>query len=45
MYVLLQSKYKISFIKFDVPIATFKNLLKMAVSEEHLNKTDIQKVD
>ena len=28
------------FIKFDVAIATFENLLNMAVLEERLNKTD-----
>ena len=33
-----------SFIKFDVAITTFKNLLKMVVLEERLNKTDIEKV-
>ena len=33
-----------SFIKSDVPIATFKNLLNMAVLEECLNKTDKEKV-
>ena len=33
-----------SFTKFDVAIATFKNLLNMAVLEEHLNKTDREKV-
>ena len=33
-----------SFIKFDVAIATFKNLLIMEVLEERLNKTDIEKV-
>ena len=33
-----------SFIKFDVAIATFKNLLKMAVLKERLNKTDMEKV-
>ena len=32
------------FIKFDVAIATFKNLLKMAVLKERLNKTDMGKV-
>ena len=34
-----------SFIKPDVAIATFKNLLNMAVLEEHLNKANIEKVD
>ena len=34
---------KTSSIKFDVPIAIFKNLLNMAVLEECLNKTDIEK--
>ena len=33
-----------SFIKFDVAISVFKNLLDMAVIEEHLNKTDIENV-
>ena len=33
-----------SFIKFDVAIAPFNNLLKMVVLEERLNKTDIKKV-
>ena len=33
-----------SFIKFDVAIATFKNLLNFAVLEEHLNKMDLEKV-
>ena len=33
-----------SFRKFDVAVATFKNLLKMAVLEDRLNKTDIEKV-
>ena len=28
-----------SFIKFDVAIATFKNLVKIAVLKERLNKT------
>ena len=32
-----------SFIKFDVAIATFKNLLKMAVLKERLNKMDMKK--
>ena len=32
------------FIKFDVAIATFKNLLTMAVLKERLNKTDMEKV-
>ena len=35
---------QILFIKFDVAIASFKNLLNMAVLEERLNKTDIEKV-
>ena len=30
--------------KFNVAIATFKNLLNMAVLEEYLNKTDKEKV-
>ena len=29
----------------DVAIATFKNLLNIAVLEERLNKTDIEKAD
>ena len=33
-----------SFIKFDVATATFKNLLNMAVLEECLNKTGIEKL-
>ena len=33
-----------SFIKFDAAIATFKNLLNLAVLEERLNKMDIEKV-
>ena len=33
-----------SFIKFDVPIATLENLLKMAVINKLLNKTDMEKV-
>ena len=33
-----------SFIKFDVAIATFKNLLNMGVLEERLDKTDIEKI-
>ena len=32
------------FITFNVAIATFKNLLNMAILEERLNKTDIEKV-
>ena len=35
---------KTSFIKYGIAIATFKNLLNMAVLEEHLNETDIEKV-
>ena len=34
---------QILFIKFDVAIATFKNLLKMVVLKERLNKTDMEK--
>ena len=30
--------------KFDVTIATFKNLLEMAVLKERLNKTDMEQV-
>ena len=33
-----------SFLKFDVAVANFKNLLNMAVLEKRLNKTDIEKV-
>ena len=33
-----------SFIKFDVAIATLENLLKMAVLNKRLNKTDMEKV-
>ena len=33
-----------SFTKFDVAIATFKNLLKMEVLKEPLNKTDMEKL-
>ena len=33
-----------SFITFDVTIANFKNLLDMAVLEERLYKTGIEKV-
>ena len=29
---------------YDVAIATFKNLLNMVFTEEHLNKADIEKV-
>ena len=32
-------------VKFEVAIATLKNLLKIAVLKEHLNKTDMEKVD
>ena len=32
------------FINFDVVIGTFKNLLKMALLKERLNKTDTEKV-
>ena len=35
---------KTSFIKFDIAIATFKNLFNMVVLEERLNKMDIEKV-
>ena len=34
---------KNSFIKFDVAIATLENLLKMAVLNNRLNKTDMEK--
>ena len=33
------TQFQNSFIKFDVAIATFKNLLKTAVLKERLNKT------
>ena len=33
-----------SFIKFDVAIATLENLLKMALLNKRLNKTDMEKV-
>ena len=33
-----------SFIKFDVAIGTRENLLKMAVLNNHLNKTDMENV-
>ena len=33
-----------SFTKFDVAIATFKNLLKMRVLKKRLNKTYMEKV-
>ena len=36
---------KTASIKFDVPIAIFKNLLNMAVLEQCLNKTDIEKAE
>ena len=32
-------------VKFEVAIATLKNLLKIAVLKERLNKTDMKKVD
>ena len=32
------------FLKFDVAIALFKNLNKMAVLKERLNKTDMEQV-
>ena len=35
---------QIAVIKFDVAIATFKNLLKMAVLKKRLNKADMEKV-
>ena len=34
-----------SFIKFDVALANFKNLLNMAALKECLSKTDIEKVE
>ena len=37
------SQLKNLFIKFDVAIATFKNLLKIAVLKENLNKTGKEK--
>ena len=36
--------FYMSFIKFDVAIATFKNLLNMVVLKEHPNKKDMAKV-
>ena len=33
-----------SFIKFNIAIATFKNLLKMTVLKKRLNETDMEKV-
>ena len=33
-----------SFIKFDVAITTFKNLLMIAVLKERLNKTEVEKI-
>ena len=33
-----------SFIKFDIAIATFMNLLNMSVLKERLNKADMEKV-
>ena len=33
-----------SFIKFDVAIATWENLLKMAVLNNRLNKMDMEKI-
>ena len=36
---------QISFITFDFAIAAFKNLVKMTVLKERLNKTDMEKVD
>ena len=41
----LNLQLKTSFIKFDVVTATFKNLVKMAVLKDRLNKTDMEKVD
>ena len=38
------SQLKNLFIKVDVAIATFKNLLKITVFKENLNKTDKEKV-
>ena len=32
------------FIKFDVAIATFENLVKITVLKEHQNKADMKKV-
>ena len=32
------------FIKFDVAVANFNNLLGMAVLKESLNKTDMEKL-
>ena len=33
-----------SFIKFNIAIATFQNLLKMTVLKKRLNETDMEKV-
>ena len=33
-----------SFAKFDIAIATLENLLKMAVLNKRLNKTDMEKI-
>ena len=35
---------EISFIKFDVAIATLNNLLTMAVLKKRLNKTAMEKI-
>ena len=54
IYVIHIKKFSVSleknlvfhylFIKFDVAIATLENLLKMAVLNKRLNKTDMEKV-
>ena len=36
--------FLVDLLFFDVAIATFKNLLKMAVLKGHLNKVDKEKV-
>ena len=41
----LNLRLKTSLIKFDVVTATFKNLVKMAVLKDRLNKTGMEKVD
>ena len=43
IYACIYIIYVIYYI-FDLAIATFKNLLKMAVLKERLNKTDMEKV-
>ena len=41
---IYEKKITKKIIKLDVAEATFKNLLKMAVSKERLNKTDMERV-